>query len=177
MTAKRIVIDACVAFSCGTSEHPHSSNCRRALDLIATHRHKIVLYPDLQEEWDRHQSNYFIRWRATMIAKKLFCRIDNVVRLHDLRTQLDTILQSTISENDKKAILKDLHLIEAAIETDKIVLSKDEAARLLFRGVCTTVPDVRRILWGNPVIEQENIEDWITQGFRPAQGRYLYCSI
>jgi hypothetical protein len=73
----------------------------------------------LAAEWDRHQSLYAARWRAEMRTR------NKVVDIADgqnekLRNQLPM----------SRAILKDLHLIEAALATDKIVISLDDRAQV-----------------------------------------------
>ncbi|HEV2689742.1 MAG TPA: hypothetical protein VGV35_14365 [Bryobacteraceae bacterium] len=56
-------------------------------------------------------------------------------------------------------MLKDLHLVEAALGAEDIVVSMDENARMLF-----AVRELREIMWVNPVREPQRVLDWLEQG-------------
>jgi hypothetical protein len=63
---------------------------------------------------------------------------------------------------EREAILKDAHLIEAALSADRIVASLDETARTLFQ---TTELNV--VTWVNPVSERARIKAWLEEGAPP----------
>lgn len=65
-----IVIDADIARSSGTSEHPVSSGSRALLDSVTKNGHKIVICPKLMNEWKNHRSLFARKWLASMIAKR-----------------------------------------------------------------------------------------------------------
>jgi hypothetical protein len=58
--------------------------------------------------------------------------------------------------------MKDLHLIEAALQADRIVVSLDENARILLQ-----VQELNTIMWVNPVSEHRRIQSWLEQGAPP----------
>jgi hypothetical protein len=58
--------------------------------------------------------------------------------------------------------LKDVHLIEAALAADKIVVSLDDQARALF-----DVGELRTILWVNPVRHHPDCLAWLDEGAEP----------
>ncbi|HXA68113.1 MAG TPA: hypothetical protein VNV82_23325 [Bryobacteraceae bacterium] len=62
----------------------------------------------------------------------------------------------------RAAMPKDLHLIEAALQADRIVVSLDENAHMLFQ-----VQELNSIIWVNPVSEQPRMQSWLEQGAPP----------
>ena len=108
-------------------------------------------------------------WLLAMIARKRFVRLEAVID-GDFREQLS---RAASSPSSRRAMLKDAHLIEAARETDRIVLSLDEEAAGCFRGACAEVAKLRDVLWANPEVEQEEVADWLRRGARPETRRRL----
>ncbi|HEX6902720.1 MAG TPA: hypothetical protein VF789_23585 [Thermoanaerobaculia bacterium] len=74
---------------------------------------------------------------------------------------------------DRRAILKDAHLLEAACQTDRIVISRDETVRDLFRRACPEIKEIRDICWANPEVEDERVVDWLESGARSEPARQL----
>ncbi len=72
-----------------------------------------------------------------------------------------------------QAMLKDAHLAEAANATDRIVVSRDEIVRNLFRDACQDISELREILWANPDIEEEQVVRWLERGARVEPKRKL----
>jgi hypothetical protein len=65
-------------------------------------------------------------------------------------TELRAYIDRHISKpGDRAAIEKDLHLVEAALTTDKIIVTRDEKARLLFN-----LPMLQTVTWINPTRER-----------------------
>ena len=73
-SGRRLVIDADVARSAGETKHPVSSACRQFLDAVTECRHRVVMTPEIQEEWRRHASRYTYRWLRRMFARRLVDR-------------------------------------------------------------------------------------------------------
>lgn len=61
-------------------------------------------------------------------------------------------------------MLKDIHLIGAALRADGIVASLDENARTLF-----SVAELKAIIWVNPVSERLRIQQWLEEGAPPVE--------
>lgn len=64
----------------------------------------------------------------------------------------------------RKAVLKDLHLIEAAIATDSVVVSLDDRAHTDFRVEATA-----NITWVNAVTEGGHAVYWLKKGAKPVK--------
>ncbi len=76
----------------------------------------------------------------------------------------------------QRTMLKDIPLIEAALENDKVVISLDETARQIFRNVSDKVSDLGKITWVNPEKPQEEPLAWLRQGAQPEMARRLQSS-
>ena len=61
-------------------------------------------------------------------------------------------------------MLKDIHLIEAALLTDRVVVSNDNKVRNHFNSVSTTVHHLKLISWLNPTNADEDVVRWLWEG-------------
>ncbi len=169
--SRRLVIDAAVARASGGEDavYPTSKNCRDFLTAARTICHHIVMTPDISEEWNRHQSNFARRWRVSMEARKKVHHIE--VTSQD--KLYDKIECTTTSEKDCQAMFKDLHLIEAALSTDRIVISLDETARKLFSQTAQRVGELKSVMWVNPDKTEDRAIDWLEAGAKPDKNRQI----
>ncbi|MED4954758.1 hypothetical protein ABEO75_23505 [Paenibacillus macerans] len=157
---KSVVIDACIAKSASEREHPISSNCREFLETIRTSDCKIVFNKELLDEWNKHQSLYTKRWRASMVARKRV-QIIKDSRNNELR---DTIVLVIQNEKVRIAVMKDVHLVEVASYSDKIIFSKDNTMRRLLGELSSKINCFQEILWLDPSNEKEGIVEWLKEG-------------
>src|SRR5207249_2170396 len=105
----------------------------------------------------------------------------SMIKLNKLRPVKDELLEelreSIEEESEDKnvaAILfKDAHLIEAALATDLRVVSLDDAARGHFCRLAASVDSLQRVVWVNPVIEGDEVIDWLTAGAPDKPARRL----
>ena len=68
---------------------------------------------------------------------------------------------------------KDVHLLEAAIATDKLVSSRDEKARSAFRDASVRVQELKQIVWVNPTRCEESPVRWLSDGAQAEPHRML----
>jgi hypothetical protein len=116
--------------------------------------------PDIAEEWKRHQSGFARRWLVSMFARRKVNRLNPAIN-NALRAKIERI---ATSENDREAMLKDMHLVESAMVTDKIVVSLDEAVRELFDTASRRVGELRIVAWVNPDNTEEQPILWLESG-------------
>lgn len=116
--------------------------------------------PDLEDEWDRNQSNYAREWRVAMETEGLVYAV-SPVEDQDLSRGILSTAQST---NNRRALDKDLHLIEAARATDDTVSSLDEQVRYLLREAARVIEGIRAIVWVNPAKAEETPILWLERG-------------
>ena len=70
-------------------------------------------------------------------------------------------------------MLKDVLLIEAALQADKIVASLDETVRHCFHEVTSTIVVLKQIAWVNPCKDDEKAIEWLEHGAEREQERCL----
>ncbi len=169
---KQLVIDADVAQAAGseTATHPRAVNCRDFLIVVRSENHKLVMTNKISDEWKQHQSRFARRWRLSMDARRKVVRINPP----ESRELQDKIAKTTDNEDDTEAIQKDMHLLEAAMQTDKTIVSLDETIRSLFAYASRQVREIRYIIWVNPerTTEEQPIT-WLKNGALPEVHRQL----
>lgn len=173
---KCLVIDTDVARATGkdTSQSNISKSCRDFMHtMLEETQHKVVLTRDIQTEWNKHQSRATLVWRRTMIAQKRICLIE-ISADEDLCRQIE---ECAPSENKCKAMLKDVHLVEAACQADKIVISMDEVVRGCFRDLSHQAHQLKQIVWVNPCQIAETPVTWLQSGAECEIGRCLGYSL
>jgi hypothetical protein len=104
-----------------------------------------------------------------MKAKK---KLDNVGDVADEQLRQD-IENAASSENDADTMLKDAHLVEAALAADQTIISLDDAARSLFAALTERVRQVGAVMWINPAEEPQQVIKWLEQGAPPRKERTL----
>ena len=157
--SKRLVIDACVAQAAGPqhSVHPRGKSCRDFLLAVLKVCHRAAFSAALGTEWKQHHSGFALEWQKSMFARKKLERLDIGESLQ-LRKR---ICKASENEKQEAAMIKDCHLIEAALETDKIIVSLDETAREALRKASQSVADLRNICWVNPMLPEEKGLEWL----------------
>jgi hypothetical protein len=160
--SQRLVIDASIAHAAGPegAVHPTAKNCRDFLLAVLEVCHRAVFAPAIAAEWKRHQSSFARQWRVSMFARK---KIDHVVVREDagIRQQVEQLAEDDSQSAD---MLKDLHLVEAALATGMRVASLDETVRGHFRAAAASVARLRRICWINPDVPAEDAISWLEAG-------------
>ena len=129
-TDRRLVIDADIARSAGESEHPVSRASRRFLETMLKVGHMVVMTKAITEEWRRHRSGFSKTWLVQMYGRRKVHRC-NAEHDEDLRNRI----AAAVPVNRSQAAEKDVHLIEAARRTDRLIASRDQQARSVFRAV------------------------------------------
>ena len=168
-SSKRLVIDASIARAAGRTDHPISKACRVFLEGVLNICHHVVLTKEITEEWNRHQSNFTVFWRSSMFARRKVARHE-VAQNDAFRTSIQNF---GFSEKERAAVLKDAHLIEAALETDLTIVSLDETARGLLRRAAQNVKPLKQVLWVNPTNDEEHTIGWLEGGAEDEEARQL----
>lgn len=169
--SKRLVIDASIARSAGGEDATYSISiyCRDFLETVLDICHRVVMTPDIRDEWNKHQSKSARIWLRRMVAKKKLYPCEIVVD-DGLWSQVEAV---TENDKDRGAMIKDIRLIEAALATDKIVISLDETVRQLFKKASDRVDELKEIVWVNPAKAEEQAIFWLENGAAPENERKL----
>jgi hypothetical protein len=194
MRAKRsrlLVIDASIANAAG-EVNLASKYYRDILETILEVCHRIVMTPEIELEWENHQTRFALKWQRSMVAKKKVLRLGTVANpelrkkielaaTHQLAVQAGMISQRSLQQLDpasshnqsREAMLKDTHLLEAALETDNIVISIDEIVRKLFAVATGQVVEIRNVIWINANGTDQSVLKWLEGGAKSEKKRRL----
>ena len=159
---KRLVIDADVLRAAGGEDatHPVSKHCRDFLVAVLEICHRAALTAELAEEWRQHESRFARMWRARMRRKGKVCDIEDVED-DALRDDID---RAAASWEHGSRMLKDAHLLEGALATDKAIVSRDGRARTFFAALTEAVARIRRVMWVDPVEQPQDVLEWLRRG-------------
>ncbi|MBD2325268.1 hypothetical protein [Alkalinema sp. FACHB-956] len=162
--SKRLVVDASIARSCGdaTATYPTSVRCRDFLLVLRDCKHKVVMTQEIRAEWDKHQSRFARQWLRGMISRKQFIALPAVSIDQTLWEAIEAMADT---DPQRAAMVKDILLLEAALATDRSIVSLDEkTARRFFTQAAQKIAKLREIVWVNPDrLEEEPIE-WLKAG-------------
>jgi hypothetical protein len=163
---RRLVIDASVGHAAGAADatHPVAKSCRDFLQAVLSICHGAVFGGQLHEEWKTHASGFAQSWQVAMERRRKLDWIDPP-RDEQLR---EAIVESAASEKEKKAMEKDVFLLEVALATaDRMVASRDDAARALFWALAVSYPPIRKVIWINPASADDDALAWLRSGAKP----------
>jgi hypothetical protein len=180
---KRLVIDASVVRSASLADDLVAATCWECLEAIYVTCHRAVLTADIEREWNdvalrpasgsTARTTYITGWLAAMEARGKLQR-QRIPRNRDLRRKINRI---GLDQNDRRELIADIHLIEAAAATDKTILSRDDAARRILSIAVLHLPDLGPIVWCNPVTEHPGVIDWLKAGARTVRAWQLRSQI
>jgi hypothetical protein len=77
-----------------------------------------------------------------------------------------------ITKEQLPGMQKDFHLIRAALQTDKTIISRDNKARNPYSRACVRVEQLRDILWMDA--KSDKVAEWIQGGALLATARHLH---
>ncbi|MCX7046106.1 MAG: hypothetical protein NTX50_11550 [Candidatus Sumerlaeota bacterium] len=159
--SKEFVIDTDIVTSAGETDDPISSACREFLMSIYHICHRIILTDELDDEWNRHQSRFTVSWRGSMARRRKINRDHDCPENDALRRQLSKL---NLDGNELTPIMKDIHLLDAALHSNKRIASKDDAVRRILRRNIQRLHSIKSIIWVNPAKKNENPLQWLQQG-------------
>ncbi|WP_328830574.1 hypothetical protein OHT77_24135 [Streptomyces sp. NBC_00252] len=169
---RTIVVDASIARSSGTTEHPVSKACRDFLQEMYSVGHKAAFDAVLMAEWRKHQSGYALRWFGLMQSRR---RVVSVKCPTVDREYLAKLINEAdnLTLNEQQAALKDVHLAHCAWVTDGLVSSLDDTVRNIFTAISRNCGKLGGIVWVNPSKAEEVAIDWLKAGARTEEDRKL----
>lgn len=158
----KLVIDACVG--CAASEHGKSRNaecCKDVLDAIQIDATYFVVFMNkLYDEWKKNRSRYGLAWLFNMENRNRIVRLKEIGKHESLEQRII----NCFPKNSHEKIKKDFHLIEAALETDRKIISLDAKARVKFAEASDTDARLGKIIWTNPSNEDHDSLKWLREG-------------
>jgi len=86
----------------------------------------------------------------------------------------EAVARHAASDGQRARVLKDIHLVEAARGSDRLVSSRDEDVRRdLRRLAASNVTQLRSVVWVNPTRPGEEPLVWLRSGARNDRWRRL----
>ena len=140
-----VVVDTSIVQAAGETEHPVSSACRNCLEAIRTICHRVALTEPIREEWGRHMSRFSRKWRRSMAARQKPITVVDTNPL-ELRWEDYSVAART-------AIEKDRGLIEAALVTDRVIITLDDSLRRALAEQRGGEALLRDVQWIHPVTD------------------------
>ena len=95
-----------------------------------------------------------------MTARK---KVHRLVDVQDANLRLQ-INESVMAVDKTNALLKDIHLIEAALRSDSIIISCDQRMQKLINEAAQTTTAIRSICWSDPCQELDEAVNWVASG-------------
>lgn len=186
---RSLVIDASIANAAGEL-NPASQHHRDFLETARKVGHRVVLTPEIKAEWDKHQTRYALKWLRSMVASKQVCWLEAVVRedlrdniakvaTHELAYRASMISLKSLYQLDPHSIhakscaamLKDTHLLEAALATDRTVISVDDIVRKLFAVAGERIREIKNIVWVHLDGSDPKVLTWLEGGAKSEKKR------
>lgn len=184
--SRRLVIDASIAHAAGDEKTLNSpdlgtiivvpNNCRDVLNAVRRVGFVMVLTSEIVREWNEHQSRFSLAWRIAMTQAsktEVVSHSDEKLRNDLMEMAERKVGQSKITEDVCRIMLKDCHLLEAALAADGIVLALDDKVRHHFRIVAEVIAEIREVVWVNPDKAEEEAIAWLEAGAGPELHRQL----
>jgi predicted nucleic acid-binding protein len=151
----RLVIDASVLRAAGESDAPTSRHCRAFLDSVLRICHHAHASPALTAEWRRHRSRVGRLWLVQMFARKK-------IEVEEIGATVGADVERLdLKPDERRAVAKDLHLVETALQGDGRLVSLDESARALFARAAGSIALLADLTWVNPASVGEEPIGWL----------------
>ncbi|MCY4526910.1 MAG: hypothetical protein OXB89_09915 [Anaerolineaceae bacterium] len=157
---KALVIDTDITGSASMSKEKTPTNCRVFLEAVREFGHQFVFSPEMKNEWEFHRSGWSQTWLRTMQVRRQVKYTDDFPN-ENLRRRISRLSKDVDS---REAMLKDIHLLELALVTDRTITSRNNSERKLFADASQRIRMIRDIMWVNPDTESEFCLDWLRRG-------------
>lgn len=153
-----VVVDTSIARAAGESKVEVSSTCRAVMLTILEVCHRVISTPATREEARRNWSRFSRKWLTSMHARKKVERLDEVPSI-DWNPAYNEM-----TDKQRQIAEKDTFLVEAALATDRLILSLDNEARTVFCLAASRIETLSGVSWLNPTIDRDQVIHWLEEG-------------
>jgi hypothetical protein len=149
--SRLLVIDADVLRASGgqNAVHATAQACRDYLRGVLDVCPRAYLTDKLSDEWKNHASIFGASWKAAMARRGKLDRADDRPDLEVRRPAQ----RATLTDVQREAFNKDIHLLEAALQAEGIVVSRDRRLAAIVGEVQKFARKLRSIRFVDPVRE------------------------
>jgi hypothetical protein len=162
---KKLVIDANLAL--GSSDpmfNPLSVIAgdvnRRCLDAIWEEGHIAVFNKRLRREWRDHLSDSARKWLRSMNMKGRTIDEEG----EDFSELLDPACGCQAVDRHKADLEKDFHLVQSALATEQIIISRETNFPAFIAKACSAVRELASLYYANPIEKDDACRLWIKAG-------------
>lgn len=164
----QVIIDADIMHAASGKENDLSTRCREVLDNVLEEGHSLLRTPSMKTEWDNHASRYSLNWLRLMQSRR------RLLDIEEAETGVAGALNNlAVLPAELRIMLKDCHLLEAALAGDKRIISKDEAAYFHFYQASGSISQLRKIMWASPARPKDECAEWLAAGAKPEAKRKI----
>jgi Cys-tRNA synthase (O-phospho-L-seryl-tRNA:Cys-tRNA synthase) len=153
-----LVIDASVARACGnsTTTHPAAIQCRDFLLTLKKSQYGVVMTEDIRAAWQEEPSRFAEEWLCDM-TKQSRLKVIPIPKIDlEIRSSIEPMAKT---DQERSAMNKDILLLEAALATDKRIVSLDENATYKYYiANKDKVVKFQQLIWVNPKEASRNQE-------------------
>lgn len=132
-------------------------------DLLITFQvsHLVMhLSPQLDTEWLACTNAFAIAWYSAMLSHNRI-RKSIVNGSEDVHNEIDNMAGHS---SERAGLLKDFHLVQAAVFFDKRLVSNDRVARDGFARFLPRCPSLNGLLWADMTVHGGNtVKNWIAK--------------
>lgn len=164
-----LVVDSDVIAAATGNENPRSKICLLTLTTIQQMRHRVLLTPEINREWNNRFPRFAALWLKQMKSRGLLELWEE-----EPESGISGALQKLGVTSDILTImLKDKHLLEAAKVGDQTILSMDETAYYHFFAASASISQLRRLMWVSPERISDTCVAWLQAGAKPETKRCI----
>lgn len=139
----RLVVDADVACSAGKREIEPTQSCFQFLTELLDSKAITVFNPKLFQEWIDHASPFGNHALAELRSRGRISMLES----NDL-TEVLTLIRSELKESEgRRRLEKDSHVMDAALFTDRIIISNNNKERKLLRKLKEKLAFANQLEW------------------------------
>jgi hypothetical protein len=156
-----LVFDASIAKACSksTAMYPTAMRCRDFLLKLQKSSYGVVMTEDTESEWKEYSSEFTHTWRCEMTKKGRLEIISNPKADLDIRNSIEPLAKT---DQERAEINKDILLLEAALATDKRIVSLDENATYkYYTANKSSIVKFQQLIWVNPINIKKDSTEWL----------------
>ena len=166
--ARQLIVDADIIHAASGSINDLSTRCREVLAVIQQVGHAVIRTPAIEAEWNDHASRHALRWMVEMESRRRLLDVDKAET-----GLLGALGRLPVQVPERKIMLKDCHLLEAALASEQRIISNDEAAYFHFYQASGTISQLRLVMWASPMRDADACVDWLAAGAKPETKRKI----